>query len=303
VHEAEALSMRIEAEQLGRRFAAVQALRALCFRIESGRRVALIGPNGSGKSTLNRILMGLLRHDGWLRLDGCDPLTEQSRIAPRIAYVPQIAPQLAAPVRDVIGAVAQVRALPVQRVIELGHDLDLDMEAIARRPFRALSGGMKQKLLIALALAARARLLILDEPTGSLDPPARERFHALFEQHVQDATLLLCSHRLDEIRPLVDHVLLLQDGSLAYQGSLDAFVQRCARTWIDVRVASQSGEAWLRGHGFSCSATGSWHRIVDPSEKMKLLPELLGALGACLTDLNVRDLESLDLPRREGRDG
>ena len=87
---------------------------------------------------------------------------------------------------------------------------------------RALSGGMKQKLLISLALAAPVSLLILDEPTASLDHAAREAFFRLFDKKAGGATLLLSSHRLDEVRRLVDRVLVLEEGHIALDAPVTA---------------------------------------------------------------------------------
>ncbi len=286
--------MRIEAEALSRSFGPVHALDGLSFTVEAYRKVALIGPNGSGKSTLNRILMGLLAYEGSVRLAGRCPFRERVRVARELAYVPQIAPQLGASVAEVVRAVTQVRGIGLERVSEIARVLELPLAQVASRPFRALSGGMKQKVLIALAFAAGASLLVLDEPTGSLDARARERFYDLFAGLAAETTLVLCSHRLDEIRPLVDHVLLLNEGRLAYDGPLEAFLARCARATLEVR-ASEAGHAWLRAHGFTATATGVWLRVVDVSEKMKLLPEIIAALGPALLNLNARDLEALDL--------
>lgn len=286
--------MRIEAEGLRRSFGDVEALRGISLCVEAGRKVALIGPNGSGKSTFNRVLMGLLAHEGRVRVGGRCPFRERVRVAQGLAYVPQIAPQLGASVSEVVRAVAQVRGFDSERVLQIARLLELPISVVADRPFRSLSGGMKQKLLLALAFASRASLLILDEPTDSLDVRARERFYELFEGMAAETTLILCSHRLDEMRPLVDHVLMLQEGRLAYDGSLDAFLARCARASLEV-WAAEPGHAWLRSHGFSCTPTGGWRRIVDPSEKMKLLAEIHAALGPALLNLNARDLEGLDL--------
>lgn len=286
--------MRIEAEALARSFGPVRALAELSFIVEAGRKVALIGPNGSGKSTLNRVLMGLLGYEGTLRVGGHCPFRERVRVARELAYVPQIAPQLGASVGELVRAVTQVRGVDVERVAEIARAFDLPLDLVATRPFRGLSGGMKQKLLLALALSARASLLVLDEPTDSLDARARERFYELFDGLASGSTLVLCSHRLDEIRPLVDHVLLLHDGQLAYDGPLERFLARCSRATLEV-WAAEAGEAWLRAQGFTQTPTGVWVRVVDASEKMKLLPEIIAALGPALRNLNARDLEGLDL--------
>ncbi len=290
--------MRIEAHGVGKRFGRVTALEDVGFEVAPRSRVALVGPNGSGKSTLNRILMGLLACEGTVRLDGRCPFRERVAVARRMAYLPQVAPQLGAPVGEVVRAVARVRDLEADAVARLASELELDLGSLARRPFRSLSGGTKQKLLIALAFASGASLLILDEPTGSLDAGARERFFRLFDALGPEVTLILCSHRLDEIRPLVDHVLVLQEGRVAYDGAADALLDRSARATIDVWADGPDASAWLEARGFRRSHAGVWRRTVSHAEKMKLLPELARELGPRLRNVNARDLEGLDLERR-----
>jgi len=295
--------VRIEARGVGKRFGRVRALADVSFDLPARSRVALVGPNGSGKSTLDRILMGLVACEGSVRLDGRCPFRERVAVAHRMAYVPQIAPQLAAPVGEVVRAIASVRGLAEGEVAALAEQLDLDLAALARRPFRSLSGGTKQKLLLALAFASRASLLILDEPTGSLDARARERFFALFEAVAPETTLLLCSHRLEEIRPLVEHVLMLEEGRLVYQGPVQAFLGRAALATIDAWVAGERAEGWLAARGFKRSPAGVWRRTLDATEKRKLLIELVRELGPSLLDVNVRDQDALEVKSRDGGRG
>ena len=283
-----------------RRFGDVLALDDVDFEIPAGRRVALIGPNGSGKSTLNRVVMGLVACAGSVRLDGHSPFADRVAVAQRMAYVPQIAPQLAAPVRELLRAVAGVRTLRPGGVEAVARQLDLDLNALGPRPFRSLSGGMRQKLLIALAFASEASLLVLDEPTGSLDAQARERFFELFEAIDAGATVLLCSHRLEEVRPLVDTVLYLNEGRLAWQGPASEFLEACGVASLEVWVEGEAAAAWLRARGFRRTPAGPWLRSVASAEKMKLLAEIPEELGASLRNLNARDLEQLDLGAAPG---
>jgi ABC-type multidrug transport system ATPase subunit len=132
--------------------------------------------------------------------------------------VPQAAPALAASVRELVRALASLRGLEPARVAERAAALSLDLEAVADRPVRGLSGGMKQKLLLALAFAADASLLILDEPTGSLDAATRERFFPLLDACARDATVILCSHRSEDLAGRVDRELELADGRLVHDG-------------------------------------------------------------------------------------
>jgi len=287
--------MQIEARGVRKRFGRVTALDDVSFVLAPGSRVALVGPNGSGKSTLNRILMGLVACQGEVRVGGECPFRARSRLARAMAYVPQSAPQLAAPVDEVVAAITRVRGIAPDDVTRVASALELEVGAVARRPFRSLSGGMKQKLLIALALASRASLLILDEPTGSLDAQAREQFFALFGALAPEVTLVLCSHRLDEIRPLVDHVLRLDEGRVSYAGPADVFLGRCAHAILEVWTGSADTAEWLAARGFRRSPDGAYRRTVPQAEKMKLLAELQATQGPRLQNLCARDLEGLEL--------
>lgn len=287
--------MRVEAETLSKCFGSVVALQDVSFAIPSGLRVALIGPNGSGKSTLNRVLLGLLSFEGSVRLDGASPLDEKARVARRVAYVPQVPPNLAVPVGELVAALAALRGTPGTAVHKLAGELGLDLDAVTRRPFRALSGGMKQKVLIALALAAEASLLVLDEPTGSLDAHSRERFFSLFERLVPDATVVLCSHRLEEVRQLVEHVMLLEEGRLLYDGPATDFLESSTTSLVEVRVEGDSAVSWLEQRGFRRGTGDWWMRTVTHAEKLALLPDLADALRGDLRDVNVRDLEALEI--------
>lgn len=230
--------MRVTAQGLTRRFGDFLALDRVDFELPAGSRVALVGPNGSGKSTLNRILMGLFCYEGRVTLDGVAPGAGRLELARRIAYVPQLAPALSAPVRELVRAIARMREMPEERVAALATSLGLDLEDVAHRPFRGLSGGMKQKLLVALALAPRASLLILDEPTGSLDARSRERFLPLLDEHAAEATVLFCSHRLDDVRGRVDRVLELVDGRVEFDGPVQNYREASRRDGKAWRVSA-----------------------------------------------------------------
>lgn len=288
--------MRIELREVGKRFGRVVALSGVTAELPAGARVALVGPNGSGKSTLTRILMGLLSHEGDVRVDGRDPLAHRAEIAQGLAYVPQIAPAMGAQVGELVRAVAEVRGLDKGRLTGFTGRLGLDLAAVEDRPFRGLSGGTRQKVLIALALAARARLLILDEPTASLDPAARTRFYELCSEHLEGATLILGSHRLEEIRHMVDHVLVLSDGRLSYDGPAAAFLARSAAASVQCLVEGEAAAAWLQAHGFARGLGGWWARTVPQGEKLGLLGEAISSLGGELRDITVRDLETIEAP-------
>ncbi len=286
--------MHIECRKLSRRFGHIQALDEVDLTITSGRRVGLVGPNGSGKSTLIRILLGLLQHEGEVTIDGHDPRRDRIAIARRIAYVPQTPPNLGAAVSELATAVHQLRGLDTDELRQRSEDLGLDWGTIREVSFRDLSGGMKQKLLIALAMASRPELLILDEPTASLDAGTRERFFRLFAALDPSTTVILCSHRLDEMRHLIDQVISLEEGHVRYDGSAAEFLSTRAICVVEVLVPSGNGSGrWLEELGFQARLGGWWQRTVRQKEKAELLPRLARHLGESLIDLHVRDLESI----------
>jgi ABC-2 type transport system ATP-binding protein len=240
--------VKIEIINVRKQFDAVWALAGVSLIVPSGGRVALVGPNGSGKSTLVRAVMGLVRCAG-VRLDGLDALAHRERLARRIAYVPQMAPQINAPVGELVRAVAAARAVDIGEVRRVAEALELDLAEVAGRPVRALSGGMKQKLTIALALAAPASLFVMDEPTSSLDLRARETFFHLFAERAAGATLLLSSHRVDEVERLVDRVVALEGGCIAADAPARSADGTRSPWWDAGERAMRAGPREWRGSG------------------------------------------------------
>jgi ABC-type multidrug transport system ATPase subunit len=289
--------MHIELERVSKRFGPrgeIRALEAVSTVLDAGKRAALIGPNGSGKSTLIRSLLGLVAHEGAVRIDGRPVRPEE--LARRTAYVPQVAPQAAAPVGDFLRAICTVRSLAPEAVVAAAAGFGLDLEDLRRRPLRSLSGGTKQKLLLSVAFATPAELFILDEPTASLDARARAAFFARVAELPPAATLVLCSHRLEEIHNLVDSVLMLEEGRLVYDAPAhDLLAARSASVLSCLVDGDGDGDgAWLQAAGFARGAGGWWARTVSRAEKLKLLPAALAALSG-LRDVQVRELDTLEM--------
>lgn len=288
--------MRVEGKGIRKRFGRIEALRGIDFEIASGGKVGLIGPNASGKSTLIRIILGLLRCEGELLLDG-----ERKRgvqLADRIAYVPQIAPKFSATVDEVIKAITRVRQIPTRDVLSCGSEVGIDLNAVRRQAFVNLSGGAKQKTLISLALASRASFYVLDEPTASLDTQSRRDLFHLLSERARDASLILCSHRLEEIRTLVDRVMVLEEGRLAYFGPTEEYLDRMTLSTIEVQTRNGIDGGVLTDLGFRPGIAGWWSRTATRSEKLALVEQIARNLGSQITNLLVRDAEAV---QPEGR--
>lgn len=202
----------IEIQAVSKSFGPVRALQDVSLTISPGERVAFVGSNGSGKTTLLRAVLGLLRVSGQIRIEGVDVAASPERALRHVAYVPQISPPLEAPVREVVRAHAALRGIAASAVAQHAQALGLALSGCERTRFRDLSGGMKQKLLAAMALATPAHVLVCDEPTSNLDAAARHAFFSAIERRAPGSILLLCSHREEEVAHYVERVIELGDG-------------------------------------------------------------------------------------------
>ncbi len=201
----------IELEGLGKSFRRARVLDALSLTIGHGERVALVGSNGAGKTTLIRCLLGEYRFEGRIAIDGRCPRSERTAVLAATGFVPQLPPPLKMPVGELIRFSAGVGRADPARIEALAERMGLDLAAVRRRPFVKLSGGQKQKLLIAVALGRKTDLLIMDEPAANLDPPARRVLFELLDEW-EGGTMIVSSHRLDEVAALVTRVVELDGG-------------------------------------------------------------------------------------------
>jgi nitrous oxidase accessory protein len=199
---------------LTKRFGPVTAVEDLSFTVEAGEAVALWGPNGAGKSTVLHCLLGIVRYDGTIELGGCDPHRHGKAARRLVGFVPQ---QIHLPedftVREVVDFFARLKGASPETIPGVLERLGL--AAHAEKRVGTLSGGMKQRVALAVALLGDPPILLLDEPTASLDAQSRRDFlHLLGELKRSGKTLLFSSHRQDEILSLADRVLILEQGRL-----------------------------------------------------------------------------------------
>jgi ABC-2 type transport system ATP-binding protein len=195
-------------------FKRARVLDGVDLDIELGERIALIGSNGAGKTTLIRCLLGEYVCDGAVTIDGRDPRRERTELLKLIGFVPQLPPPLKMPVGRLIDFSAALCDTDPARIVDIAGRLGLEVGPVADRQFVRLSGGMKQKILIAIALGRDARVLVMDEPAANLDPEARKMFFELLAQRQDEATMLISSHRLDEVSALVNRVVELDMGKV-----------------------------------------------------------------------------------------
>ncbi len=204
----------IQFKQVAKTFRKARVLDGISLDIGLGERVALIGSNGAGKTTLIRCLLGEYTFDGSVSINGLDPRTNRTVVLGKIGFVPQLPPPLKMPVGQLIDFSASLCGTDPQRIHDIAKRLGLDVDAILSRQFVRLSGGMKQKLLIAIALGREAQVLVMDEPAANLDPEARKIFFDLLAERLQDTTMIISSHRLDEVSSLVNRVIEMDMGKI-----------------------------------------------------------------------------------------
>ena len=204
----------IRFNKLSKSFRRIRILDGIDLSIGLGERVALIGSNGAGKTTLIRCLLGEYTFDGEVLIQGRNPRLERTEVLGQIGFVPQLPPPLKMPVEQLIDFSAALCKTEPTRIHDVATRLGLDVAGILARPFNKLSGGMKQKLLIAIALGRDAKVLVMDEPAANLDPQARKIFFDLLAERAQSVTMLISSHRINEVSALVTRVIELDTGKV-----------------------------------------------------------------------------------------
>lgn len=214
---------------LTKRYGPVLALDDVSFEVTTGESVALWGPNGAGKTTVLRCLLGLARHRGEIRIGGEDPARRGELARRKVGYVPQDLPIAPMTVAEVTAYVARLKRASLEdgaaRLVQLG------IAEHGGKSVSALSGGMKQRLALALALIGEPSLLLLDEPTANLDARGRaDLLHLLKSLKKDGMTLVFSSHRPEDILALADRVLLLQDGRLQEEKSPTEFMRGLGET-------------------------------------------------------------------------
>jgi ABC-type multidrug transport system ATPase subunit len=201
----------------------VAALRGVSLQIPVGL-FGLLGPNGAGKSTLMNILAGLLEPTGGgVRLDGQDIVADPAIVWRRLGYLPQdfgFYPALTgAQTLDFLLRLKGVHAPQGRRALvdELLEKVNLAFAA--RRRVRTYSGGMRQRLGIAQAIAGDPRLVIVDEPTAGLDPEERHRFYRLLAELGRDRIVILSTHIVEDVATLCPRFAVIRSGRCVTSGS------------------------------------------------------------------------------------
>ncbi len=217
--------MKLKVEKLTVRLGSRDVLKDMTFEVREGEVVALLGPNGSGKSTMLRTIFGLLRPlKGVVMLDGreIERIEESAR---NLGYLPQETPETNLKVIDIVllgrtpymGTLKKPTAKDVE--ISLRALKEVGLEGFENRPFSELSGGEKQKVMLARVFAQQPRIMLLDEPTSHLDISAQIEIMEIVKRKVEEGcAAIIAIHDINLASSFSTRILMVKDGKIAYAG-------------------------------------------------------------------------------------
>ena len=243
--------MAIKVEKLVKRFGEIVAVNELSFDVRRGEICALLGGNGAGKTTTISMLLGLLiPSTGKIEILGADMLRDRYRILSMINFSsPYVDLPKRLTSRENLMVYSRLYGIrnPKERVAGLAKDLDIDR--LLDRPLGELSSGQKTRVSLAKSLLNEPDLLLLDEPTASLDPETADWVRTYLKNFQQDrgATILLASHNMSEVERLCDDVVMMKEGSIVDRASPTDLLTKYGRAnledvFLDIARGRQNAE-------------------------------------------------------------
>jgi ABC-2 type transport system ATP-binding protein len=214
----------IQVRQLTKDYGATRAIDRIDFQVEKGEIVGFLGPNGAGKSTTMRILAGALgATSGEALVGGVDVFSDPRRVKRMVGYLPEVPPLYTdMTVTDYLRFCGRIKSAKdpkraADRVIS-----QIGLNDVAGRLIDHLSKGYRQRVGIAQALVHQPSVLILDEPASGLDPAQRVEIRSLVRDLSDgETTVILSTHVLSEVEAICDRVVVINEGCIAGQGSMD----------------------------------------------------------------------------------
>lgn len=233
----EAVAPVIVVDRVSKRYGAVAALADVSFTASAGSTLALLGGNGAGKTTTISILLGLLLpSSGRVQVLGHDIVRERHRVLGRMNFSsPYVDLPRRLSVAENLTVYAHLYGLakPKARIGELAAALDL--EGFLTRPTGDLSSGQRTRVALAKAMLNAPRLLLLDEPTASLDPDTADWVRGYLQAYQREsgATIVLASHNMSEVERLCDDVVMMRSGTIVDRGSPSELIARYGRRTME----------------------------------------------------------------------
>ena len=205
----------ITIENLTKKFETTLSLDAVNLTLAKGDSIALMGANGAGKTTLIRSILGYYHpNSGSVMVRGLDPITQRTEVLKHISFVPQLPPPIKLSISELIFYVCKSSGVDEKQIYHYADKMKLDIKSNLGKSFFKLSGGMKQKLLIAISLARESDIVIYDEPTANLDPKARDDFYNLIKASSKEKLSLFVTHRIEEVESIVNRQIYMDLGKV-----------------------------------------------------------------------------------------
>lgn len=213
----------LECRQLVKKYGSVQALNGIDLELPAGKIIGLLGPNGSGKTTLIKLASGLLQPtSGEILIDGMKPGVETKRI---VAYLPErnyledrmTVEQMLKFMQDFY------EDFNMDKACEMLTHLDIDPKA----KFKALSKGNREKVQLILVMSRDAKLYLLDEPIGGVDPASRDYIlDTIIKNYNKDATVILSTHLIADIEPVLDEFVFIRKGDMIRHSTVASVIEQ-----------------------------------------------------------------------------
>jgi ABC-2 type transport system ATP-binding protein len=205
----------IQVKNLTKKFSSHISLDKVDIEFNKNEYIALMGPNGAGKTTLIRSILGYYHPSaGEVLINGLNPIKDRTKVLEDISFVPQLPPPIKLSLSELIQYIEASSNVDKELIMHYANEMRLDIKENLNKSFFKLSGGMKQKMLIAISLAKKSNIIIYDEPTANLDPKARDDFYRLLKQNEDDKILLFVTHRLDEVKDIVNRQVYMDLGKI-----------------------------------------------------------------------------------------
>jgi ABC-2 type transport system ATP-binding protein len=283
----------IRISKVVKRFRRNEVLKGIDLSIARGERIALVGSNGAGKTTLIRCLLGEYNCEGGVTIDDQNPREFRREVLSKVGFVPQLPPPLRMPVGQLVKFAASLCGSDPDRINTVAGQLGFDAIQFRRQPFVKLSGGQKQKLLIAIALGRDSELLVMDEPAANLDPEARHTLFRLLSQKKDSAAMLISSHRLDDVASLVNRVIEMDQGKVVLDDEVADVVDMSSSLSCVVSMtrSEQAFAKSLSEWGFTPTANDRiWQGDVAGPDRLRFLG-MLSRYAALLAGLQMAEAQ------------
>ena len=230
----------IQVRGLAKKFGATTVLHGIDFSVPSGRICGLIGHNGAGKTTAINAILGLSDYQGEVLVMGREPYSNRADLMKEVAFVSDVAclPRFLR-VNELLDLMVNIHpGFELERAVELIEDTDIRSSA----RIRTLSKGMLAQLHLAIVMAIRARLLVLDEPTLGLDITFRKKFYRrLVEDYLdENRSILITTHQVDEIEFLLTDLIFLKEGRIVLNEDMERISSRFAQVLVSPDKVEQA---------------------------------------------------------------